>query len=368
MSILEYAFHTRFRAMTAHASQLTPRANPAAPVQRQPASTVRAFADALARLGFDVDRLLEEAGVRRGELGDPDAQVPCATTATMISRAATERRMPNLAARMGAVTPIGAYPLLDYLIVTSDTVAQALEQLVRFFHITDAPLTWRMVHDGDVVRMVVEPGSDRIGTEYTLSIGLHHLRDETEGRLHVACVSLMFVPEDQRDLEQLFGCSIEAPSTWSGFELGREMLDVPLRRRDPALRSVLEDHAATVVASREGLSVNDDRLTSTMVRAILVSSLASGVPSIRVVSRQLNMAPRTLQRRLSAEGLSYEELADDVRRGTAERLLADAALSVGEIGYLLGFSEPSAFHRAFKRWHDETPREYRQRVSSVQSS
>jgi AraC-like DNA-binding protein len=311
--------------------------------------------------------LLDGTGVRRVELDDPDALIPCAMTATMISRAATERRMPNLAAHMGAVTPIGAYPLLDYLIVTSDTIARALEQLVRFFHITDAPMTWRMVHDGDVVRMVVEPGSDRIGTEYTVSIGVHHLRHETEGRVAVSSVSLMFEPEDTRDLEQLFGCSIEAPSTWSGFTIGREMLDMPLRRRDPALRGVLEGHAATLVAARDPLT-SDDRLTSAMVRGILVSSLAGGVPSISVVSRQLNMAARTLQRRLSAEGLSYEQLADDVRRAAAECLPAGAALSVGEIGCLLGFSAPSAFHRAFKRWHDETPREYRQRVTSSQSS
>src|SRR5215510_8994871 len=257
--MLEHALHTQSRAMTAHANPLTPSAKRRAPSDLQPASHVRAFADALARLGFDVDRLLETTGVRRIELDDPDGMVPCTTTATMIARADEERRMPNLAAHVGAVTPIGTYPLLDYLVVTADTVARALEQLVRFFHITDAPMTWRMVHDGAVVRMVVEPGSDRIGTEYTLSIGLHHLRDETEGRLRVSGVSLMFEPEDKRDLEQLFGCSIAAPSTWSGFEFERELLDVPLRRRDPALRSVLEDHAANVVASRGDLSTDEDR-------------------------------------------------------------------------------------------------------------
>jgi AraC-like DNA-binding protein len=362
MSMLEHAFHTPFRAMTAHANQLTPSAKRRTPSDLQPASHVRAFADALARLGFDVDRLLEVTGVRRVELDDPDGMVPCTTTATIMARAAEERRMPNLAAHVGAATPIGTYPLLDYLVVTADTVTRALAQLVRFFHITDAPMTWRMVHAGDLVRMVVEPGSERIGTEYTLSIGLHRLRDETEGRLRASSVSLMYQPEDKLDLERLLGCSIEAPSTWSGFEVGREMLDLPLRRRDPALLGVLEGHAAAVIAARDDLSTHDDRPTSTMVRAILTSSLAGGVPSIGVVARQLNMASRTLQRRLTSEGLSYEQLVDDVRRVAAERLLADAALSVGEIGYLLGFSEPSAFHRAFKRWHDETPREYRQRA------
>jgi AraC-like DNA-binding protein len=83
------------------------------------------------------------------------------------------------------------------------------------------------------------------------------------------------------------------------------------------------------------------------------------VPAIGVVARQLTLAPRTLQRRLAAEGVSYQQLVDVVRREAAERLLTDASMSIGEIGYLLGFSEPSAFHRAFKRWHSLAPHDYR---------
>jgi AraC-like DNA-binding protein len=71
------------------------------------------------------------------------------------------------------------------------------------------------------------------------------------------------------------------------------------------------------------------------------------------------MAGRTLQRRLAAEGVSYRELVDLARREAAERLLADRSLAVSEVGYLLGFSEPSAFHCAFKRWLGVTPLEYR---------
>jgi AraC-like DNA-binding protein len=85
------------------------------------------------------------------------------------------------------------------------------------------------------------------------------------------------------------------------------------------------------------------------------------VPPIGVVARQLAIAPRTLQRRLAAQGMSYQQLVDVVRREAAERLLTDASMSIGEIGYLLGFSEPSAFHRAFRRWHSLTPHDYRSR-------
>jgi AraC-like DNA-binding protein len=77
------------------------------------------------------------------------------------------------------------------------------------------------------------------------------------------------------------------------------------------------------------------------------------------------MAARTLQRRLAVEGVSFKELVDLARRDVSERLLADRSLSVAEVGYLLGFSEPSAFHRAFKRWRGVTPLEYRRSTQAT---
>jgi AraC-like DNA-binding protein len=79
------------------------------------------------------------------------------------------------------------------------------------------------------------------------------------------------------------------------------------------------------------------------------------------VARALSTSTRSLQRRLAAVGLSYNQLLDQVRKEAAERHLADSALSITEIAYLLGYSEPAAFNRAFKRWYDETPQGFRQR-------
>jgi AraC-like DNA-binding protein len=71
------------------------------------------------------------------------------------------------------------------------------------------------------------------------------------------------------------------------------------------------------------------------------------------------MSVRTLQRRLTAEDVTFEDLVDRVRRDLAERHLSESALSIAEIGYLLGYSEPAAFHRAFKRWTGNTPQVFR---------
>jgi AraC-like DNA-binding protein len=341
--------------MTTRANRLTPRAKtngPVAGVDTAPAGHLRAYVDAIDRLGYDVTALLERAGLRRADLDDPDAAIPYTAFEGVICGALAMRHFPNFGAHLAAVTPLGAWQLLDYLVATTDTVRGALEQLVRYAHIVNAPMTLRLAHEGDAVRLLVEPGTDCFMVQYETSIVLHHLRSETGGRLSAHYVSLMDQPEDRTDLERLFGCPVRAPATWSGIEFPNESLRLPLRRRDPVLRRVLESQADTTAPSV------GDRSTIARVRTALASRLAR-VPAIDVIARQLAMAPRTLQRRLAEEGVTYQELVATSRREAAERLLSNATLAVGEIGYLLGFSEPSAFHRAFKRWHDVTPQEYR---------
>ena len=351
-----HAIDSAPQAMTLDANPVTPHAMPAPRAGSAPAGQLRAFTDAFGRLGYDTTALLAHAGLRAADLNDPDAMVPCAALDAIVNRACEERRTPNLGAHLAAVTPIGAHPLLDYLVVTADTIGAALEQLVRYVHCAQAPFTLSVTHDSDAVRLVVHCGDLPFLAEYETSIAVHHLREETEQRLRVSGVCLTHEPENRADLERLLGCPVRAPSTWNGVEFPPDAMRLPLRRRDPALRAILEGHAVGVLAR---VSAPEDRSTSASVRTVLVSRLARGVPTMASIARQLAIAPRTLQRRLATEGTSYQQVVDVTRREAAERLLANASVAIGELGYLLGFSEPSAFHRAFKRWHRMTPQDYR---------
>ena len=341
--------------MTADAEIVTRRAMSAG-VPMQPAGHLRGYSDALARIGFDTDALLALAAVPRSVLDDPDGLVPCTALDVVYRGALAERRIPNLAAHLGWNLAMGTFPLLDYLVLSTDTVGDALRQLQRYFYLTGSPGALEIAEDADGVRLIVEPGTDVFCVQLSVAILIHHLRDETEQRLHVSHVSLMREPEDRRDLERLFGCVVSAPATWSGVEFLRATLAVRMRRRDPVLRRVLEGkststHVSALASSADGLIPR--------LRALVVSRLGHGVPDIAEASRQLAMAPRTLQRHLAAEGASFKELIDVTRREAAERLLSDRSLAVSEVGYVLGFSEPSAFHRAFRRWHGMTPQKYR---------
>ena len=102
------------------------------------AATVSAFVRGFAALGFDVDALLASARVDPDVLRDPDSSIACSQFGAVIGAAYAERRMPNLALHLAAVIPIGAFPLLDYLILTCSTVGEGLQQLVRYMTISDA--------------------------------------------------------------------------------------------------------------------------------------------------------------------------------------------------------------------------------------
>jgi AraC-like DNA-binding protein len=94
------------------------------------------------------------------------------------------------------------------------------------------------------------------------------------------------------------------------------------------------------------------------LRQAICDELRLGQLSLETVAKRLGTPPRTLQRRLRQEGTSFAEMADRLRRDLAERYLRDRRLSVAETAFLVGFSDVSAFHRAFVRWTGKTPRTF----------
>jgi AraC-like DNA-binding protein len=135
------------------------------------------------------------------------------------------------------------------------------------------------------------------------------------------------------------------------------MADLPLRRRDPILASLLQqraDEAITRLPPLDGVALD--------VQRALASRVGGGDTRIETVAQTLGTSVRSLQRRLATAGLTYHELLNLARKDAAARYLTDSLLSIGEIAYLLGYSEPAAFNRAFRRWHNEPPQAFRLRL------
>ncbi len=137
----------------------------------------------------------------------------------------------------------------------------------------------------------------------------------------------------------------------------------PNKLGDASISSFFDTHLATEVSKL------DDRIPlDRQVRDHVSTSLSEGVPILSDVSRHQGMSGRTLQRRLSEQGYSYQTLVDESRRELAKRLLRQTDFSLIEVTFMTGFSEQSAFTRAFKRWAGQTPRSFRVDAQATQQS
>ncbi len=161
-------------------------------------------------------------------------------------------------------------------------------------------------------------------------------------------------PETLAHHESYFGCPVHFDTDRDALHISTEALETPNQLGDVGLSRFFESHLEEEVEK-----LSDDSSLEKRVQIRIADTLSEGVPTITSVAKHLGMSGRTLQRRLSDRGSSFQKLVDESRRQLAERLLQQTDYSLAEVAFMTGFSEQSAFTRAFKRWAGQTPRSYR---------
>lgn len=161
-------------------------------------------------------------------------------------------------------------------------------------------------------------------------------------------------PGDVTDHEAWFGCPVHFGSRRDALLVSGGTLRTPNRLGDASISSFFDAHLAAEISR-----LDDEIPLDRQVRKHISTSLSEGVPTLSDVARRLGMSGRTLQRRLSEHDSSFQTLVDDSRRDLALRLLRHTDFSLIEVTFMTGFSEQSAFTRAFKRWAGQTPRAFR---------
>lgn len=161
-------------------------------------------------------------------------------------------------------------------------------------------------------------------------------------------------PESIADHETYFGCPVYFNSDRDALLISKENLQTPNQLGDESISKFFESHLETELSKLEDATTLDRQILRH-----LRQTLSEGIPMLSDVAHHFGMSGRTLQRRLSDLGYSYQTLVDESRRQLSERLLRETDFSLVEIAFMTGFSEQSAFARAFKRWAGQTPRNFR---------
>lgn len=180
-------------------------------------------------------------------------------------------------------------------------------------------------------------------------------REVSTGEFRPLSVHLKHAPRgDTAAFETHFGCPVHFGSDRDALLVSDASVRAANRLGDETIASFFDRHL-----EKELASLTDDRGLEQSVRRAIADVLSEGVPTLSFIASEMGMGSRTLQRRLSDHGHSFQSVVDMARKDLAEKLLRETEYSLAEVAFLTGFSEQSGFTRAFKRWAGQTPRSYR---------
>jgi AraC-like DNA-binding protein len=320
-----------------------------APVYGISVALLRPFAELLGRLDIDAAAFLDGLGIDPGAL--PNTYIAGELVDARLSELARmrgDRAFALTLARAAVIRPLG---LFGHMVWLSGTVRDAITRAVKFYAMVTSRATLALDESSPraTLRQHSVPGASysKTLTEFAFASLALRARAATGGKFELAAVSFTHAgdPSARARYRAAFGAPVEFEAKVDELAFDVDQLDLALETADEVTSAALETTISKLTTVRPH-SVVVDRVR----RAV-----AAGAETYETVADKLGTSARTLRRQLEREGQSLRAIADELRRERADELLA-AALPIKEVAFALGFSEPSAFSRAYKRWTGKAPR------------
>jgi AraC-like DNA-binding protein len=312
--------------------------------------------DYVAACGHDVTCLRLLPDLRGKDLDDPDTRVADLAAAEVWHLAEQITGDDALGLHMAQAIPTGALDLLEYAFRTSPTLDSAVRELARYGHAVGDRTAPALTAKRESLAVSWGGLRQRQRTEFAMSF-LVRLAREATGTA-VIPIEVCFAhspPESLLEHRAFFRAPLRFEGPSNQLLLARSDLARPLRSADPALSGVVCRRLEKMLRQIPP----QDASTTAHVRRVLLETLAHREPSAAGIGRELGVSKRTLHRRLRAEHTSFRSILGAVRCELATDLLREPRIGIAEIAFLLGYSEPAAFHRSFRRWTGQTPLAFR---------
>jgi AraC-like DNA-binding protein len=305
---------------------------------------------------------LEEVGIDRSALSDPNALIPLTKHARLMEVTAERSGDPYFGMHLGLRVQNADMGAIGYAIENSPTVGAALRNFARYLAAYTRGCFFELKVDGELAYY---------DFGYTLpELGLFDRRQEAECTLALVMTIVRSVSGDNwsplevwfehprtdgsSEYKRVFGATVEFGKPINRLIFKAAFLDKPVKAAQSRLFTVIEEHLQQVI---DNLDHEHDFVNQ--VSYLVARELSNGVPTIDWVSNQLTMTKRTLQRRLTERGVGFSEIVDEVRQNMAIQYVEKSDISLTEVSFLLGYSHLSAFCRSFKRWTGTTPQKVR---------
>ncbi len=324
------------------------------------ADGIRGYRELAAELGGDVDALLADAHIAPEALDDPETFLPYLSVIRLLETTARALACPDFGLRLSQRQDIGILGPLAVAMQNSATLGEALVCASRYIFVHSPAIGYAArpsAHDGRVLvdfelLLARTPPAAQV-TELSIGVGARVVQLLGEGRARVANVRFPHAPRSPlATYRAYFGTSVTFGAACAGYELREADLALPIRSGSRVLRELAEEYLELHYAAPHTAFAG-------VVRGVVWRSLGTGCCSCEDVAAALAVHPRTLQRRLRAEGTSFERIKDEARADLARRYLEQHELPLTQVAALLDYSEQSALTRSCRRWFGRPPRALR---------
>jgi AraC-like DNA-binding protein len=312
--------------------------------------------DALRASGADPDRVLKRLGMPEGVL--PSGRYPHMAQVLFWQAAAEECDEEHVGLYLAQHLPAFHGLLLEYMFLSSETFGDGLRHALRYVRLLSDSLNAKLEVDGEVATLVIGMSADvpRHFPEMLAGAVIRMFSALTEGDF--VPVEVQFIHPQAAPAErylQTYGCPVRFEQPHYSLVFAAKVLEKASRHAAPELLQMHESMARRQLVEVERLDL------VRKVRELIAELLVDSSVTLEQVAARLNMPARRLRERLAVAGVRFNDLITDYRCRLAKDLLLNTDERIDVIVERTGFSEPSTFYRAFKRWVGETPVEFRRR-------
>ena len=323
-------------------------------------SWVACIIDTAQRAGVAYQDLLDAANLPPLPLDQPKARVTIDQVVALWHAAITLTSDPSFGLHVGEQVRPGSFSVVTFAALASENLRQALGHLLRYQRLVSDGLRIQLLDSGALVWVIYHPVTGLLDFSPQQSEAVLATIITTLGRI----AGHDFNPVALRLRHQRIGpldeyrrvlhCEPQFGAQFDGFSAEASVMEQPLPNSNPELCRLHENLAKQYLAHLETVASWRERAAM-----ILRDHLGDGVSTREKLAAMLGSSNRSLQRRLAEEGTSFAELLDQVRHEMAIGHLQNPLIELSQLAALLGFSDASAFYRAFRRWSGRTPGDFR---------
>ena len=328
-----------------------------------PIQQVLVLLEGAKRSGLSTELLLQECGIDVSLLKQHEARVDKKSFIHLMLAVMRHTEDEFMGFGSGRVSKPGTFSMMAHAVINCASLEKAIRRGVKFYELFDYAIRSRLFVSDDEACITFVASDEVLFRPHILeAIVFLTVRFSSwlvGQQIVPKRINLDFESLDEGEYASQFPCQVHYSQERCEIILDSRYMSMPLVQNQLSLSKFLKSSLAELMdGDIENASLN------AQIRSIISKEFGNNFPDFSVVCEKLAMTPQTLRRRLKDENTSYQEIKDTIRKDASIYYLSKPELTIDEIALLMGFSEASSFHRAFKKWTGKTPSAYRQELLS----